>query len=91
MPQGREEIEEDDMFTALEKIQQERLGGAVDSGQSSDETVAPPQLRRNIAVYEAARALLGYLTPDFDEISKVPDRTSCNALMFVWRPRQCAA
>ncbi len=33
---------------------------------------APPQLRRNIAVYEAARALLGYITPDFDEISKVP-------------------
>lgn len=33
--------------------------------------MAPPQLRRNIAVYEAARALLGYLTPDFDEISKV--------------------
>lgn len=39
MWQGREEIEEDDMFTALEKIQQERLGGAVDGGQSSDETV----------------------------------------------------
>ena len=41
----------------------------MDSSQS-DETVAPPQLRRNIAVYEAARALLGYISPDFDEISK---------------------
>jgi hypothetical protein len=37
--QGREEIQEDDMFTALEKIQQERLGGSMNSSQSSDETV----------------------------------------------------
>ena len=33
--------------------------------------VVPAQLRRNIAVYEAARSLLGYITPDFDEVAKV--------------------
>ena len=38
-PQGREEIQEDDLFTALEKIQQERLGGSMNSSQSTDETV----------------------------------------------------
>ena len=130
-PQGREEIQEDDLFTALEKIQQERLGGSMNSSQSTDETVrmaggrpsvhlcaespiggsqcvlppatgcrsftevegwtherrrwssmfdqkhgsgvqvVPAQLRRNIAVYEAARSLLGYITPDFDEVAKV--------------------
>lgn len=137
--QGREEIQEDDLFTALEKIQQERLGGSMNSSQSTDETVrtardrsltavlscsmdrpahstdarlpemrglqgihtiqefltkaqrsssltsnartdqrcgcgmqvVPAQLRRNIAVYEAARSLLGYITPDFDEVAKV--------------------
>jgi hypothetical protein len=37
--QGREEIQEDDLFTALEKIQQERLGGSMNSSQSTDETV----------------------------------------------------
>jgi ATP-dependent Zn protease len=33
--------------------------------------VVPAQLRRNIAMYEAARSLLGYITPDFDEVAKV--------------------
>lgn len=39
VPQGREEIGEDDLFTALEKIQTERLGGAVDSSQSDEAQV----------------------------------------------------
>jgi hypothetical protein len=30
----------------------------------------PPVLRRGIAVYEAARALLGIITPDYDEVSQ---------------------
>ena len=31
----------------------------------------PPLLRRSIAVYEAARCVIGYMTPFYDEISKV--------------------
>ena len=33
--------------------------------------VIPPQMRRSIALYEAARALIGYITPSFDEIQRV--------------------
>lgn len=28
-------------------------------------------MRRSIAVYEAGRVLIGYMTPHYDEISKV--------------------
>lgn len=31
----------------------------------------PARLRQTIAVYEAGRALVGYITPDFDEIQRV--------------------
>ena len=31
----------------------------------------PPVLRRGIAVYEAARALMGIMTPHYDEVSQV--------------------
>lgn len=31
----------------------------------------PPVLKRAIAVYEAARVLMGYTTPGYDEISQV--------------------
>ncbi len=68
--QGREEINEDDLFTTLEQLQRERLGGKVDNSRSED-VQAPPQMRRNIALYEAGRALLGYITPDYDEVAKV--------------------
>lgn len=68
--QGRSKITEDDIFTALESIQAERLGYSVDANQS-DEALAPPQLRRSIAVYQAGCALLAAITPDYDEISKV--------------------
>jgi hypothetical protein len=47
-PQGREEIQEDDLFTALEKIQQERLGGSMNSSQSTDETVRMAQDRLSL-------------------------------------------
>lgn len=31
----------------------------------------PPALRKAIAVYEAGKALLAYITPEFDEIARV--------------------
>ena len=33
--------------------------------------VIPPSMRRTIAVYESARALIGYVTPAYDEIQRV--------------------
>ena len=57
---------------ALEDIQQEKLGAAGRSGAGRlyDDDIVPPVLRKGIAVYEAARALMGLITPHYDEISK---------------------
>ena len=58
------------MCQALEKIHREKFGGGGTATQFEDETV-PDLLRRSIAVYEAARCVIGYMTPFYDEISKV--------------------
>lgn len=55
------------------ELQLGRNGGTgvaidVDSGS------VPIRMRKTIAVYEAARALIGYITPDFDEIQRVSHR-----------------
>lgn len=55
---------------ALENIQSEKAGGPT-SAALTDEDRVPPVIRRQVAVYEASRALIGYITPYFDEISKV--------------------
>ena len=55
---------------ALEKIHREKFGGGGTASQFEDETV-PDLLRRSIAVYEAARCVIGFMTPHYDEISKV--------------------
>ncbi len=74
--QGREVVNQDDVFSALERIHRERfakggaLGGVSNPG-AFEETVIPPLMRRTIAVYEAAKALMGYITPNYDEITKV--------------------
>ena len=36
-----------------------------------DEDIVPPVMKRGIAVYEAARVLMGFITPGYDEISQV--------------------
>ena len=58
------------VLQALESIHREKYGGGGSATQFEDEVV-PPLLRRSIAVYEAARCLIGYITPHYDEISKV--------------------
>ena len=69
-------MNQDDVFSALERIHRERfakggaLGGVSNPG-AFEETVIPPLMRRTIAVYEAAKALTGYITPNYDEITKV--------------------
>ena len=58
------------MLQALEKIHREKYGGGGAATQFEDDIV-PPLMRRSIAVYEAGRVLIGYMTPHYDEISKV--------------------
>lgn len=58
------------MLQALEKIHREKYGGGGAATQFEDDIV-PPLMRRSIAVYEAGRVLLGFMTPHYDEVSKV--------------------
>ena len=39
--------------------------------QEYDDEVVPQALKRQVSVYEAGRALLAFITPGYDEISKV--------------------
>ncbi len=55
---------------ALENIHREKMGRGSTASQY-DEDIVPPVLRKTIAVYEAGRVLLGYITPGYDEISQV--------------------
>ena len=56
---------------ALENIHRERMGRGSTASQY-DEDIVPPVMKRAIAVYEAARVLMGFITPGYDEISQVP-------------------
>jgi hypothetical protein len=55
---------------ALENIHREKAGRGSTASQY-DEDIVPPVLRKSIAVYEAAKVLIGYITPGYDEISQV--------------------
>ena len=69
-PTNASDTHEHAVCQALEKIHREKFGGGGTATQFEDETV-PDLLRRSIAVYEAARCVIGYMTPFYDEISKV--------------------
>ncbi len=58
------------LVKALENIHRESMGRGSTASQY-DEAIVPPVLKRTIAVYEAARVLMGYITPNYDEISQV--------------------
>ncbi|KAL6745073.1 P-loop containing nucleoside triphosphate hydrolase protein, partial [Haematococcus lacustris] len=73
--QGRDAITEDDMYAAMENKAMETfseyndaLKMGVDTGLP---TPIPQSLRKAIANYEAARALIAYITPDYEEIARV--------------------
>ncbi|GMH43653.1 hypothetical protein BSKO_11575 [Bryopsis sp. KO-2023] len=68
--QARVEITEMDVFEALEGIQMERQNRSSGT-QNYDQDIIPPMMRRAIAIYEAGRALVGYITPYYDEVHKV--------------------
>ena len=68
--QRQPSIGNDEAFEALEKIHRDKMGGG-DKATMFDQDVVPPRMRRTIAIYEAAKALIGYISPNFDEIQRV--------------------
>eukprot|EP00884_Botryococcus_braunii_P011923 jgi/Botrbrau1/20731/Bobra.0058s0059.1 len=63
-------ITEADVFQALENIQLEKAGGPTLAAVVDGDKI-PPQKRRQVAVFEASKALIAYITPGSDEIGKV--------------------
>jgi hypothetical protein len=50
-------------------------GGLVaDDPTPEDPDPIPPQLRKSISVYEAGKALVAYITPEYEEIARVRGR-----------------
>ncbi|GLI67098.1 hypothetical protein VaNZ11_011303 [Volvox africanus] len=79
--QGREAITEDDIYAAMENktveamVENTSAGGgggfvADDVAPDNPEPI-PPQLRKSISVYEAGKALVAYITPEYEEIARV--------------------
>lgn len=68
--QRREIIKEDDVIDALEEIQMEKVARG-SSLESFGQTAVPKDVRESIAVYEAGTALIGFITPNYDELQKV--------------------
>ena len=68
--QRRKAVTESDIFNALEEILIERRDRGT-SAWNYDEDIIPPQLRKSIAVYEAGKALIGLMSPAYDEVYKV--------------------
>lgn len=85
---GHARMEEDDIYAAMEYgalIQQDELA---QDGVVNDPTPEPipPLLRKSIATYQAGKALLAYITPEFEEISRVtccPYGVAAGYTMFV--------
>lgn len=67
--QDRPFIGESEIFEALEKIHRDKLSGGTQVNFEQD--VIPKSMQQTIALYEAARALIGYITPGYDEIQRV--------------------
>jgi hypothetical protein len=49
----------------------QELSGAPQPGYSGIPDPIPQSLRKSIAVYEAGKALIAYITPEYDEIARV--------------------
>ena len=80
-------ITQDRIFEAIEKLQVEKTNrGTVVRTDLIDEDVVPPLVRRQVAVYLAAKALIGAITPYYDEVSKItccPGGTPTGQVFFV--------
>ncbi|GLC69378.1 ATP-dependent zinc metalloprotease FTSH 1 [Pleodorina starrii] len=79
--QGREAITEDDIYAAMENktveamVENTSVGGGgglvADDPTPDNPEPIPPQLRKSIATYEAGKALVAYITPEYEEIARV--------------------
>ena len=59
-----------DVFEALETILKEKRDRGL-SGREYDEDIVPDQMRKAIAIYEGGKALIGLMSPAYDEVYKV--------------------
>lgn len=87
---GATAIAEADIFQALEDSFYKRGGGKETAGGGGDggdeDTRVPASLSRAICVYEAGRALVGSMLPDYEELAKVvacPDGAPTGFAHFV--------
>ena len=64
-------ITEDDIFAALERLQNDKATGTEQGGTATDDGVLSPLVKRTLATYLAAKALIGVITPGYDELQKV--------------------
>lgn len=73
--QGRDRIEEEDLYAAMENKAMESFSEMTASPKPGQDIGVPDpipeELRRAIAVYEAGKVLTAYITPEFEEIARV--------------------
>ena len=72
--QGRAAITEDDIYAAMENKAMESYQELTSSPAPGAEGVPdpiPPALRKSVAAFTAGKALLAYITPDYDEVARV--------------------
>jgi cell division protease FtsH len=85
---GAPAIAEEDVFAGLEDAFYGNL--LVEGEEEAEGRTLPKREVRAMSVYQAAKALVGGLTPGFDELAKVvacPGRTSTAAFVH-WIPRE---
>lgn len=79
-------IQEDDVFTALERLQSDKAMAGDSSGTIMDDGVVSPIIKRTLATYLCAKALIGVLTPGYDDLQKVtisPRSTLTGSVYFI--------
>ncbi len=73
--QGRDYIIDEDLYAAMENKAMEsfsEMTGSPKPGQDDGvPNPIPSSLRRAVAVYEAGKVLMAYITPDFEEVARV--------------------
>ena len=75
--QNRTVIEEDDIFTALEDIQNEKHGSMPMLMDVVEENDVTRLVRRTLSVYYCAKALVATLVPHFDQVQKACPPFQC--------------
>jgi cell division protease FtsH len=86
------DISQERIIDAFEKVVIERANkGVVISGETADEEVVPTLVKRQIAVYLAAKSLIAFITPIFDEVIKIsccPSNQATGQVFFVAKEEQ---